>query len=89
MKAYISKVEFGNEVYFEAIANYVNDPTEGKDKHDAIALFSGVVDANEIETSIDISTEEAREFANKILQLCDRIEKKVSDDVVNNKEGGC
>lgn len=68
--------EFQDEQhYLQVESNYI-DPKEGKGQKDAVNFFMGVKDAGEIEFLIAVSTEEARKFANAILQICNEIDGK-------------
>lgn len=82
MQAYVKKqVTKDIELFFEVSPNYVNDPTEGKGQDDAVAFSSGVVGGDVIDTAIEMSVEEARAFANKILQICAVIDAGEVEDV--------
>lgn len=52
-------------------------PVEGKGQKDAVSFFMGVYDTKEIEMLINVPTEDARQFAQAILNICDEIEKEL------------
>lgn len=58
--------------YVEVDSNYVNPP-EGKDKEDAVSFLMGILN-KELTIAINVSTEEARRFAQSVLAVCDKIE---------------
>lgn len=62
--------------YVEVDHNYTN-PTEGKGQPDAVSLITGSIysdNTKDIYHCINISPDEARRFAQAILNICDEID---------------
>ena len=62
--------------YVEVDHNFANPP-EGKGAKDAVSILAGTIHANnekDIYYCINVSTDEARRFAQAILNVCDEID---------------
>lgn len=60
--------------YLLVQSNYVFE-REGKGKADAVNFIMGVDGVNEVDSLINVSTSDARRFAQAILDICDKIDK--------------
>lgn len=68
----------GKEYHYVAVESNYIEPHDGNGKPDAVSIFMGILDSNEIDILITVPTEEARRFAQAILSVCDEIEGKPS-----------
>lgn len=62
----------GTQIYFSVEPNH-NNPKDGVGKNDAV-LFEAGNKGGDIDNVVEVSTEQARQFAESILKVCDAIE---------------